>query len=68
MKDDNEDTGKGRGSTRIRKKIYGERVIVSLRMEKDLHTRLMEYCDEITIPANKYINDLIASDLKKKKK
>lgn len=53
---------------RIRGKIYSDRTTVSLRLEKGLHTRLLECCDELATPANTYITNLIEADLKKRKK
>lgn len=63
--DDKKDDG---GPRRIRGKIYSDRTTVSLRLEKHLHTRLLECCDELAKPANTYITELIEADLKKRKK
>ncbi|MES7472752.1 hypothetical protein U6K92_12530 [Cutibacterium acnes] len=63
-----EKKGEGGGSKRIRSHIYGERRTVSLRMEPDLHQRMMALCDELSLPANTYIIGLIEADLKKRKK
>lgn len=58
----------GQGSKRRRAKIYADRVTVSLRIDPDLHQRMMDLCDELKTPANTYLLGLIESDLKKRKK
>lgn len=61
-------TPEARGGKRMRGQIYGNRITVSLRMESELHERLMSLCDELNKPANSHINELIEADLKKRKK
>lgn len=68
MTEHDEDSKDGGGSSRIRGKIYSDRVTVSLRLQQDLHARLMACCDELATPANSYIISLIEADLKKRKK
>lgn len=58
----------GRGGKRIRSHIYGKRQTVSVRMDPDLHQRMMGLCDDLAVPANTYIIGLIEADLKKRKK
>ncbi|MCW5323689.1 hypothetical protein D5039_21850 [Verminephrobacter aporrectodeae subsp. tuberculatae] len=58
----------GQGTKRRRTRIYRDRRTVSLRMEPDLHERMMGLCDDMRIPANTYISGLIGNDLKKRKK
>lgn len=65
---DAEKSDDANGSTRRRAKIYQTRRTVSLRLEPELHQRMMDLCDELRTPANTYIAALIASDLKKRKK
>lgn len=65
---DAEKSADGPGSKRRRTKIYADRVTVSLRIDPELHQRMMDLCDELKTPANTYILGLIESDLKKKKK
>lgn len=67
LKDD-EKKAEGKAAKRMRTHIYGDRVTVSLRMEPELHERMMHLCDELRSPANSYINGLIEADLKKRKK
>lgn len=55
-------------SKRRRARIYAERITVSLRLEPELHQRMMDLCDSLQKPANTYINELIVSDLKKRKR
>lgn len=56
------------GSKRRRPRVYGDRRTVSLRMDPDLHERMMDLCDELKTPANTYIQGLIETDLKKRKR
>lgn len=56
------------GPKRRRARIYAERRTVSLRLEPELHQRMMNLCDELQTPANTYITGLIESDLKKRKR
>jgi hypothetical protein len=63
-----EEDNSGGGARRIRGKIYKPRVTVTLRLDPDLHIRLMELCDEQSISANGYMTSLIETDLKKRKK
>ena len=56
------------GTKRRRTRNYGDRRTVSLRMDPDLHERMMDLCDDLKIPANTYISGLIESDLKIRKK
>ncbi len=49
--------------TRRRGKIFGDRVTVSFRMEQALHDKMMALCTRLHIPANTYVNGLIAADL-----
>jgi hypothetical protein len=53
---------------RIRRKIYQDRITVSLRMEAALHERMMAHCEKIQMPANRYLNELVEADLKKREK
>jgi predicted HicB family RNase H-like nuclease len=55
-------------SRRRRVRTYGDRRTLSLRIDPDLHERLIDLCDELRIPANTYISGLIDSDLKRRKK
>lgn len=54
-------------TTRIRKKVYGERITVSLRLEPAVHKALMRLCTKEELIANKYITSLIERDLIDKK-
>ncbi len=65
---DAEKSADGQGSKRRRTRNYGDRRTVSLRMDPELHERMMDLCDDMKIPANTYISGLIANDLKKRKK
>lgn len=56
------------GSNRIRGKIFKDRVNMSLRLDTKVHGRLMQLCDELSTPANTYVNALIENDLKKRGK
>ena len=58
----------GQATKRRRTRIYGDRRTISLRMDPDLHERMMHLCDYLKIPANAYISGLIENDLKKRKK
>lgn len=51
------------GGRRGRRKIYPQRRVVSLRLSPDLHERMMVLCDELEIPFNTYVLDLIKADL-----
>jgi hypothetical protein len=53
---------------RRRTRQYGTRRTVSLRMDEDMHKRMMDLCDELKIPANTYTLQLIESDLRKRKR
>lgn len=48
---------------RGRRKIYAQRRVVSLRLSPELHERMMVLCDELEIPFNTYLIDLIKADL-----
>lgn len=65
---DVEKSAEGQGSKRRRTRIYHDRRTVSLRMDPELHQRMMDLCDELKTPANTYILALIENDLKKRKK
>ncbi|CAJ0903086.1 hypothetical protein R20233_04884 [Ralstonia sp. LMG 32965] len=68
---DPKDAGKsaeGQGSKRRRTRIYADRRTVSLRMDPELHERMMDLCDELKTPANTYLLGLIEADLKKRKR
>lgn len=65
---DAEKSADGPGSKRRRTRNYGDRRTVSLRMDPELHERMMDLCDELKIPANTYISGLIENDLKKRKR
>lgn len=65
---DADKTAEGGGSKRLRSHIYGDRRTVSLRMDPDLHQRMMALCDELATPANTYIGGLIEADLKRRKR
>lgn len=56
----------GAPATRKRKRIYGERVTIHVRLSPELRDRLMAYCDELEVPANRYLTQLIEADLTKK--
>ncbi len=58
----------GQVTKRLRTRNYGDRRTVSLRMDPELHERMMDLCDDLKIPANTYISGLIETDLKKRKK
>ncbi|RKW46202.1 MAG: toxin-antitoxin system HicB family antitoxin [Lautropia sp.] len=58
--------GDGRVSTRGRPRIYSERKAISLRLPESVHQRMTILCDELEIPFNTYITDLIKADLKKR--
>lgn len=49
--------------TRIRQKVYGERITVSLRLEPAVHKALMRYCTKEQLIANKYVTALLEQDL-----
>ena len=49
----------------MRQAIYGERVTVSLRLQPDLHRKLMEYCEDTRQPANVFLSDVLAAALRK---
>ncbi len=53
-------------STRGRPRIYSERKAISLRLPESVHQRMTILCDELEIPFNTYITDLIKADLKKR--
>jgi hypothetical protein len=53
---------------RRRARIYAERRTVSLRLEPELHQRMMNLCDDLQTPANTYVSGLIEGDLKKRKR
>ena len=65
---DAEDPADEQGPKRRRARIYAERRTVSLRLDPELHHRMMGLCDDLQTPANTYISGLIESDLKKRKK
>jgi predicted HicB family RNase H-like nuclease len=65
---DADDPADEQGPKRRRARIYAERRTVSLRLEPELHQRMMNLCDDLQTPANTYISGLIESDLKKRKK
>lgn len=65
---DAEKSADEQGVKRRRTRNYGDRRTVSLRMDPDLHERMMDLCDDLKIPANTYISGLIENDLKKRKK
>lgn len=48
---------------RGRRRIYAQRRVVSLRLSPELHERMMVLCDELEIPFNTYVLDLIKADL-----
>lgn len=50
---------------RKRVSIYGDRVLISIRMDPKLHAALQEFCQQTSQPATTYINKLIANDLKR---
>lgn len=54
--------------TRRRGKIFGDRVTVSFRMEQAVHDKMMALCTRLQIPANTYVNGLIAADLANRRK
>lgn len=51
------------GGKRIRGPIFGKRLTVSVRMEPELHEKMMDLCDVLSTPANAYIIKLIQKDL-----
>mgnify|MGYP006321609429 FL=1 len=53
---------------RRRARIYAQRRPVSLRLEPELHQRMMNLCDDLQTPANTYVSGLIEGDLKKRKR
>ena len=53
---------------RRRTRIYADRLTVSLRIEPDMHRRMMELCIELKCPANTYLLSLIEADLRKRHK
>ncbi len=55
-------------TTRIRKNIYGKRLVVSLRLAPSLRDRMMGVCDRLNISANAYVTKLIEADLKARNK
>ena len=57
-----------KATKRERRSIYGDRKQFSLRLEPELRARLMDLCDELKVPANTYIINLIEADLKKRRK
>ena len=65
---DAEKSADEQGAKRRRTRNYGDRRTVSLRMDPELHERMMDLCDDLKIPANTYISGLIETDLKKRKK
>lgn len=58
----------GQGTRRRRIRNYGDRRTVSLRMDPELHKRVMDLCDDLKMPTNTYISGLTGTDLKKRKK
>lgn len=56
----------GKVSRRGRTKIFAERKTVSLRLPDEVHQRMTRLCDDLQIPFNTYISDLIKADLKKR--
>lgn len=57
-----------RRTTRIRGPIHGKRRLVTVRMEPELHERMMGLCDDLHIAANTYIINLIEDNLRRRKK
>ena len=56
----------GKVSTRGRPRIYSDRKAISLRLSEPVHQRMTILCDELEIPFNTYITELIKADLKKR--
>ncbi len=65
---DAEDPADEQGPKRRRARIYAERRIVSLRLDPELHKRMMDLCVALQTPANTYLTGLVESDLKKRKR
>ena len=59
----------GNKGTKKRGGIYKPgRVTMSLRIDPDLHKRILSHCDDMQISANAYMISLLEKDLKKVKK
>jgi uncharacterized UPF0146 family protein len=65
---DAENPADEQGPKRRRARIYAERRIVSLRLDPELHKRMMDLCVALQTPANTYLTGLVEADLKKRKK
>lgn len=65
LEDAQPQAAKQKKRTRERGAIYGDRKVISLRLEVPLHQRLMELVSQLSCPANLYITDLIEKDLER---
>jgi hypothetical protein len=68
QQDENRQNDEQSSMKRRRARIYADRRTVSLRLDPELHQRMMNLCDDLQTPANSYISGLIEGDLKKRKR